>query len=62
MGIRNKVQTHKSKLKKEKNNDTVRHIQKPGSLEGHRSMTSHLNFINKFGQKVFKQGDVYYEK
>ena len=56
------MQTHKAKLKKETNNDNFRLIQKPGTPEGHRSMTSHLNVINKCGQRVYIQGDEDYDK
>ena len=31
-----RAQSHKAKLKKETNSDTFRHIQKPGTPEGHR--------------------------
>ena len=62
MGVGDRVKSHKSKLKKETKDDTFRRLQKPGTHEGHRSMTSHFNVINKCGQKVSKQGDVDYDK
>ena len=62
MGLVARVQSHKAKLKKETNNDNFRHIQKPVTPEGHRSMSSNFNVINKCDQKAYKQGDVYYDK
>ena len=60
MGIGDRVKSQKARLKKETNNDTFRNLQKPGTPKGHRSMTSHFNIIKKFGQKVSKEGGVYY--
>ena len=62
MGIGSRAQSHENKLKKETKYDTFRHHQNPGTPEGHRSMTSHFNFIKKFGHKVSKKGDVDYDK
>ena len=62
MGIGAKFQSHKSKLNKETNDDTLNHIKNPGTPEGHRSMASNFNVIKKFGQKVSKKGYVYYDK
>ena len=62
MGIRDRLQAHESKINKESNDYTLRHVQKSGNLEGHRSMTSHFNVINKCGQKVSKKVDVDYDK
>ena len=57
MGLIDRAQTHKSKLKKEANDDTFRRIQKSGTPEYHRSTISHFSVIKKFGQKIYKQGD-----
>ena len=54
MGIGARVQSHKAKINKETKNDTFRRLQKPVTPEGHMSMTSHFNVINKCGQKVSK--------
>ena len=62
MFIGDRVQSHKAKLKKETNNDTFRLIQKPGTPEGHRSMTLQFNVIKKCCQEVSKKGDVDYYK
>ena len=62
MGFGARVQSHKAKLKKETNNDTLRNIQNPGTPEGHRLMKSHLTVIKKCGQKVSNKGNVYDEK
>ena len=62
IGIDDKVQSHKDKLKKKTSNDNFRIIWKPGTPEGHRSMKSNFNVINKCGQKVSKKGDVDYDK
>ena len=60
LGVR--VQKHKAKIKKEIKYDTFRNIKKPGTPEGHISMTSHFNVINKCGQKVYRKGDIDYDK
>ena len=60
MGFGTRVQSHKAKLKKETNNDTLRNIQNPGTPEGHRLMKSHLTVINKCGHKASKQGGIDY--
>ena len=62
MDIGARVQWHKSKLKTETNDDNLRNIQKLGTPENHRSMTSHFNIIKKCVQKISKKGDVYYDK
>ena len=62
MGIIARVQYHKSKLEKEANNYTFSRLQKPGTPESNRSMTSHFNVIKKCGQKVSRKGDVDSEK
>ena len=62
MHVRAKVQSHKDKLKKETNNDTFMRLQNPGTPEGHRPTSSHFNVINKFGQKLSKQGYIYVDK
>ena len=62
MGFGSRLQSHKAKLNKETNDDTFRCLQNPGTPEGHGSTTPHSNFINKFGQKVYNQGDVDYDK
>ena len=62
MGVGSRVESHKSKLKKETSDDTFRRLQTPGTPEGHRPMKSHFNVIKKCRQKVSKQGDVDYDK
>ena len=62
MGVEDRLQPHKAKLKKETNNNTFRCLKNPGIPEGHRSMTSHFNVINKCGKKLSKQVDVDYDK
>ena len=52
------VQSHKAKLKNKTIYDTFRCPQNPGTPEGHRSITSHFNVKNEFGEKVSKKGDV----
>ena len=54
------MNSHKAKLKKETNDDTFRILQKPGTPEGHMSMTQHFNVINKCGHRSYKQGGVDY--
>ena len=46
MGIGSRMQSHKAKLKKETNNDTLTPLQNPVTPEDHRSMASHFNVIN----------------
>ena len=55
MGVGYRVKSHKNKLKKENSYDTFRPLQKPGTPEGNRPITSHFNVINKCGQKVSKK-------
>ena len=62
MVIGDMVQSHKDKLNKKTNDHNWRRLHKPGTPEGHRSMISHFNVINKCGQKVFNKGGVDYEK
>ena len=62
MGLGAMFHTHKEKIKKETNDDTFRRIQNLGTPEGHRSMASHFNVINKCSQKVSKKFDVDYDK
>ena len=62
MGVVSRVQSHKSKLWKENNNDTFRRINKTETLEGHKSMIPQFNVIKKCVQKVSHQGDVDYDK
>ena len=62
MVLGDRVQTHKYKLKNKTNANTFRNTHKPGTPEGHRSITSHFNAINKCDKKVTKQGEVYYYK
>ena len=62
MGFGARVQSHKAKLKKETNNDTLRNIQNPGTTEGHRLMKSHFTVIKKCGHKASKQGGIDYLK
>ena len=62
MGVGARVQSHKSKPKKEINEDNFRRLQKSGTPESHWSMTSDFNVTNKCGQKVSKKGDVDYKK
>ena len=45
-----RLQQDKAKLKKETNDDTFRHMNNPGTPQGHRSMISHFNVITKRGQ------------
>ena len=58
MGLVDKVKTHEDKLKKESNNDNFRSMHNPGTHQGHRSMTSHFNVINKCGPNVSNQGNL----
>ena len=62
MGIEARVQSHKAKIKKETKDDNFRGLRKPGTPEGHKSMTSHFSAIKKCGKKVSKKGDVDYDK
>ena len=62
MGIGARVQSHKSKIKRENRYYTFKHLQNPGTPKGHRSITLHLNVINKCGQKVSNKRDVDYYK
>ena len=62
MGIRYKVQSHKSKIKKETNGDTFRRLHNTVNPECHRSMTSHFNVIKKGGKKLSNKGDADYYK
>ena len=62
MGLGARAHTHKSELKKETNDDTLRHTKNPGNHQCHRSMTSHFNTIKKSVHKVSKKGNVNIEK
>ena len=62
MRVGARVQSQKSKLKKETKDDTFMILQKSVTPEVHRSLTPHFNVINKYGQKVPKHGAVDYEQ
>ena len=62
MGVGPRVQSHKSKLQKETNDDTFGRLQNPGTPKCHSSRTSHFYVTKRCGQKVSNQGGVDYEK
>ena len=62
IGVGDKVHPHKSKIRKETNDDTFRRLQKPVNPEVQSPTTSHFNVPNKYGQKAFNKVDVDYDK
>ena len=58
MGFGSRVHNHKAKLKKDINNDTLRHMHKPGRPEYHNSTTSHFDVTNKSGKRIQKQVNI----
>ena len=60
MSLGDRVHHHKAKLNNDINNYTLRPMQKPGTPEYHKSMTSQFNVINKYDQRKPKKGNIYY--
>ena len=59
MGLVSTIKTHKAKLNKENNNDTSSNMQKPGTSQGHRSITYHFNLIKRRVQKESNRINIY---
>ena len=53
------LQTHRDKLNNYTNYDTFRCMNKAGTSEFHRSMTSYFNVINKPLHKATNKGSIY---
>ena len=62
MGLGDRVHNHKAILNKETHDDTFRNMQKPGTIEDHKSMKSNFDVIKKHDQKTHNQGNIYYDK
>ena len=58
MGLGASLHNHKAKIKKDTNNNTFGHMQKPGTLQYHKSITSHFDVINRRDQRARKQRNI----